>query len=64
MIMGAEGVQGVTLDGKRLHVETTDLAALGVLIPRISREHDVRVTAFRPEDESLESVFRYLVRRR
>ena len=63
-IMGTEGVQGVTLDGKRLHVETTDLALLGVLVPRISREHDLRVTAFRPEDESLESVFRYLVRRR
>ena len=47
-----------------LHVETSDLGALGVRVPRIARDVDARLTAFEPEDQSLESVFRYLVRRR
>jgi ABC-2 type transport system ATP-binding protein len=64
VIMADDGVEGVTLDGKKLHVETTDLPSLGVLVPTICRDHGIRLTSFRPEDESLESVFRYLVRRR
>ncbi len=63
-VMAAENVEGVQIEARRLHVETTDLARLGTLIPRLSRDLGVRITAFRPEDESLESVFRYLVRRR
>jgi ABC-2 type transport system ATP-binding protein len=63
-MMAAESVEGVHLDNRRLHVETTDLTRLGTLAPRLSRDLGVRITSFRPEDESLESVFRYLVRRR
>ena len=63
-IMASEGVDGVRIDQSRLHVESTDLSLLGEIVPRISRDLGIRVTAFRPEDESLESVFRYLVRRR
>ena len=33
-------------------------------LPRIAKGLDARITQFEPEDESLESVFRYLVRRR
>ena len=44
--------------------QSDDLAELGASVPRVSRETDTRVTGFEPEDESLESVFRYLVRRR
>jgi hypothetical protein len=47
-----------------LLVETNDLPGLGTALPRLARELDARVIQFEPEDESLESVFRYLVRRR
>ena len=57
-------VNGVTLHGSRLYIETSDLAALGSALPTVARDLDVRVTGFRPADESLESVFRYLVRKR
>ena len=60
----ADNVEGVQIEAQRLHVETTDLTRLGKLIPRLGSELGVRITTFRPEDESLESVFRYLVRRR
>jgi ABC-2 type transport system ATP-binding protein len=57
-------VSSVEIAGPLLHVETSDLGALGRSIPEISRETGSRVVGFEPEDESLESVFRYLVRRR
>ncbi len=63
-ILSADTVGGVQFDHRKLHVETTDLASLGMLLPGLSRELGIRITTFRPEDESLESVFRYLVRRR
>ena len=63
-LMAAEHVAAVEIDGPLLHVETHDLAELGRSVPRISRETGVRVVGFEPEDESLESVFRYLVRPR
>ena len=56
-------VHGVIVDGEALIVETGDLSALGRRVPRVAREVDARITAFKPEDASLESVFRYLVRR-
>ena len=55
--------EGVKIDDAVLHVETTDLGALGRRVPVIARDTDARITAFQPEDASLESVFRYLVRR-
>ena len=57
-------VHGVSVDDGILHVETGDLAALGKRVPIVAREVDARITNFRPEDASLESVFRYLVRKR
>jgi len=63
-LVAAEGVQGIELGDGTIHVETTDLAVLGRSIPAMARDLDVRLTRFEPEDESLESVFRYLVRRR
>ena len=63
-ILTSDNVGGVQFDQRKLHVETTDLSSLGMMLPALSKELGVRVTAFRPEDESLESVFRYLVRRR
>lgn len=59
-----DAVFSVTVDGVALHVETSDLAGLGSAIARVARGLDVRLAKFAPEDESLESVFRYLVRGR
>jgi len=63
-LMTVDHVSSVAVDGTALHIETSDLSALGRSVPEIARSADARVTAFEPEDESLESVFRYLVRRR
>lgn len=63
-LMGMEGVAGITVESGSLLVETTDLPALGTGLPGVARSLDARITQFEPEDESLESVFRYLVRRR
>ncbi len=57
-------VHGVSVEDGVLHVETGDLTALGKRVPAVAREVDARITSFRPEDASLESVFRYLVRKR
>ncbi len=63
-LMASDEVTSVSVSGSVLHIETTDLGSLGTIVPRVARDIDVRVTGFEPEDESLESVFRYLVRRR
>ncbi len=63
-LIQVDGVNGVTLEGRRIDVETGDLHALGSALPALSRDLDIRVTGFKPADESLESVFRYLVRKR
>ncbi len=54
-------VSSVNIDRDRIHLETTDLTALGSAVARQARDLDVRIARFAPEDESLESVFRYLV---
>jgi ABC-2 type transport system ATP-binding protein len=63
-LLAEEVVGSVRLSGAQLHVETTDLAALGEILPRLAAAAGARLSGFEPEDESLESVFRYLVRRR
>ena len=63
-LLQAEDINGITMDGARLHVETGDLSRLGNRLPGLVRELGLRITTFKPEDESLESIFRYLVRRR
>jgi hypothetical protein len=59
-----DGISGVRLEDGRLHVETTSLRVLGTDVPVAAKELGVRLTGFHPEDDSLESVFRYLVSRR
>ncbi|MDX1691937.1 MAG: ABC transporter ATP-binding protein [Acidimicrobiia bacterium] len=63
-LMADEAVLGVEVEEGTLHVETSDLAGLGAAVPRLASDAGIRLTGFEPEDESLESVFRYLVRRR
>jgi ABC-2 type transport system ATP-binding protein len=60
-LLDNEAVFGVTVDGNKIHVETSDLAGLGAIIAGLAVDLDVRLSRFAPEDESLESVFRYLV---
>jgi ABC-2 type transport system ATP-binding protein len=57
-------VHGVTVEDGGLLVETADLAALGRGIADAAARAEAVPTMFRPEDASLESVFRYLVGRR
>ena len=45
-------------------VETNDLSALGNHLAVAAKRAEAVPTVFRPEDASLESVFRYLVKRR
>jgi ABC-2 type transport system ATP-binding protein len=63
-LVEASEVSSVSVSGSILHVETSDLTALGSRVPRVARDLGARLTGFEPEDESLESVFRYLVHRR
>ncbi len=63
-LLDADYVHSVAVDGDTIRLETTDLSALGHTLPALAQELDVRLTRVEPEDESLESVFRYLVRQR
>ena len=59
-----EGVAGVTVDGPRdgLVIQTVQARQLAVELPRVARERDVRLLEVRALDDSLESLFRELVR--
>ena len=46
-----------------LHVEATDVASFWRLLPRAAQRHGIRLYEASPADESLESVFSYLVTR-
>ncbi len=56
-------VAGVTLADDELTVSTSDFGAFTLAAPRTARTADVTLYELRPTDESLESVFSYLVRR-
>lgn len=58
-----QAVFGVELDGDFLTVRTSDFAAFTKAAARVARDADVTLTQLTPTDESLESVFSYLVRR-
>ncbi|GAB2474684.1 ABC transporter ATP-binding protein [Xylanimonas ulmi] len=54
---------GVSLDGETLRVEATEFLHFAELLPRVARDAGVRLYDVTPQDESLESVFSYLVQR-
>ena len=60
-LVGDHAVTGVELDGERLTVRTTDFSAFTLAVPRIARLAGITLTELSPSDESLESVFEYLV---
>ena len=61
----ASGVELVAqADGSTaVHVQATDLSAFVHALPRLASQHRIRLLEVHPADESLESVFSYLVAR-
>ncbi|MGH3365735.1 MAG: ATP-binding cassette domain-containing protein, partial [Nocardioidaceae bacterium] len=62
-LIGDESARAVSLrpgDGG-IDVEAVDFGRFSWLLPRLSREHDVRLLEVSATDESLESVFSYLI---
>lgn len=62
-LFSSDVVLSVEAGADSLVVRTTDIVALGRVTPALASHAEARLSAFRPEDESLESVFRYLVER-
>ncbi len=62
-IVADEAVFGVELTDGALSVRSSDFAAFTMVLPRVARGSEVTLYEVRPDDESLESVFSYLVRR-
>jgi ABC-2 type transport system ATP-binding protein len=56
-VFGAELVDG------RVSVRTADFGAFTRVLPKVARDSQVSLFEVAPTDESLESVFSYLVRR-
>ena len=56
-------VDGVTLTGGTLAVQTSDFGRFAHALPRLAQGAGVRLLEVSPTDESLESVFAYLVAR-
>ena len=46
-----------------LHVEAADFSAFVRVLPQVASSHGIRLLQVTPADESLESVFSYLVAR-
>ena len=62
-LMAEESVRAVSLRADGLDVQVGDLGSFAVSLPGLARQHDVTLFELSPSDESLESVFAYLVAR-
>jgi ABC-2 type transport system ATP-binding protein len=60
-LIGLDAVDSVQLDDNTLIVLSSNVGALQAALPRSASELDVRLTGVEPLDDSLESVFSYLV---
>jgi ABC-2 type transport system ATP-binding protein len=60
-LLQLDGVVGIELDDDRLTLQVTDAQGFARGIPKILAGGNYAVTRIEPTDESLESVFRYLV---
>ncbi len=60
-LLAGEWVEAVRVDAAGVEIRTGDARALGEDIAMAAREAGARITKVSPEDESLDSVFRYLV---
>lgn len=61
LLLASPGADGVRIDGQTIEISTSDAGALAMALPRVARDAGIRVRQVLPSDESLESVFRYLV---
>jgi ABC-2 type transport system ATP-binding protein len=62
-LLGDESVFGVELNGERLTVRTAQFSDFVRAAPRVARSSGITLRELVPADESLESVFSYLVNR-
>jgi ABC-2 type transport system ATP-binding protein len=62
-LMADPSVFGAELAGGRLAIRTADYDAFTRALPRVARANEVTLFEVAPTDDSLESVFSYLVRR-
>jgi ABC-2 type transport system ATP-binding protein len=62
-LMAEPSVFSVEIAKEGMSIRTSDRGAFTLAIPRIARGASVRIEELRPTDESLESVFSYLVER-
>ncbi|MGD2042220.1 MAG: ABC transporter ATP-binding protein [Acidimicrobiia bacterium] len=60
-LMSSDGVLGVHLEPGRLRIEASDAGVVAHRLPVVARDLDIAISRLEPADESLESVFRYLV---
>lgn len=60
-LIGTPHVLGVQVDSQRLTIETSDSHAFALELPSVAMRIGAGVSRVEPADESLESVFRYLV---
>jgi ABC-2 type transport system ATP-binding protein len=58
-----DGVFGVEIQDGHLSIRSSDFGAFTHVLPRVARDAEVTLLEVRPADESLESVFSYLVSR-
>jgi ABC-2 type transport system ATP-binding protein len=63
LLIAHASTAGIELDWteRALRVQAIDFAGFTEFLPRIARDHGIRLYAVSPSDESLESVFSYLV---
>jgi ABC-2 type transport system ATP-binding protein len=61
-LIAEQSVVAVSLRaGGGIDVAVSDFGAFAVRLPRVARDHGIRISEVTPTDESLESVFAYLV---
>jgi ABC-2 type transport system ATP-binding protein len=63
LLLGEPSVFGVELDGTRMLVRTSDYGAFTRRLPGLARDAGISLLELTPTDDSLESVFAYLVGR-
>ena len=62
-LIGDRSTAGVEIEEDGLRVRAVDFGQFTWLVPRVARDLGIRLREVRPADESLESVFSYLVAR-
>ena len=63
-LMETDGVDGIRLHQDTIDIESSDAVGLARTLPRLAHETGIGLRRVEPTDESLESVFRYLVDKR